>query len=277
MKKIAILAILVILAIFLLLCNVCYADPIAQWKMNDNASDANVADSVGSHTGTFYDEDTPATQTSNHATTGQINGGLDFDGTNDYVTFLDHDDFSPALTPFSITAWISIGGNGANEFLILDKWQLNKYEWQFIISGNALHFHLYDGLNNSQIGRADTADYSAWESAGFIFVVATYDGGTSNSSVKLYLNGEQCDDSDDDNDPNSFVSLVNEDSVLRMANAWTSPNKAIGVIDNVVVYNSELTLAQITTLYNSGNGTEDVTASNPTMPPVLRFIMNIDQ
>lgn len=247
------------LLIVLILAQSCFGGTIAHWKMNDNTSSAVIKDSIDGHDGTFYDENTPKTVTSDHATTGQVNGGLDFDGTNDYATFSDHADFSPVGSPFSIAAWISIGHEGATEFLILDKWETNKYEWQFIISGDALYFHLYDVSASAQIGRVDTADYSAWESAGFIFVVATYDGGASNSSVKLYLNGEQSDDSDSENNPESFVAVENNDAVLRMALASGSPNKAIGVIDNVAVFDTELTQSQITTLYNDSNGTEDLT------------------
>lgn len=246
-----------ILFLVLLLSGNCFGAAIAQWKMNDDTDSNSVVDSVGSHTGVFYDENDPATVTSDHATTGQINGGLDFDGTNDYITVADHDDFSPVGTPFSIAAWISLDADeGAAGFYILNKMNVNKYEWDFKVSGDALIFILLDWRNNSsQIGRKDTADYSLWEGSGFIFVVATYDGGIACSGIKLYLNGEQCDDSDESNNPNDFVEIYNEDEILRIGVDFED-TVSKGVIDNVVVYNTVLTQTQITALYNGGAGTE---------------------
>lgn len=243
---------------------------IAHWRMNDDDATAVVTDSKSTHDGTFYDENTPATITSDHATTGQVNGGLDFDGTNDYITVADADVFSPALTAFSVAAWISLGYNGALEFLIVDKLETGKNEWGFSVTGDELRFIVLDPDNTSQIGRKDTSDYSAWEESGFIFVVATYDGGTANSGIKLYLNGVRGDDGDEDNDAGSFVTLRNNTSVLRIGNASGSPNYAIGVYDNIMIFNTELTQSQVETLYANGAGTEncDLVGSTLTTRPL---------
>lgn len=251
----------IILLIVLLLGRTCYGDAIAQWKMNDNASTADVVDSVGSNTGTFYDENTPATVTTDHDATGQINGGLEFDGTNDYITVSDNSIFSPVGTPFSIVAWVSlVGAESAVEFEILNKNETGKAEWAFFISADALYFNLWDATNGGNIGRKDTADYSAWEDAGFIFVVATYDGSNTSAGVNLYLNGDDCDDADEEN--GSYTALEDTASDLRMGYRDGSPNKASGIMDNIVVFDTELTQAQITTLYNDGNGTEGLSTSS---------------
>jgi hypothetical protein len=259
-----------LILIILLLSQSCFGAAIAQWKMNDNAETADIVDSVGSHTGTFIDENGEAAVTSDHATTGKISGGLEFDGTNDYATFLDHADFSPTLKPFSITAWISLVGQGAAaEFEILNKMENNNFEWDFRISGNNLMFVLLDQLGSQQIGRKDTDDYSNWEDSGFIFVAATYNGGTESGDVKLYLNGEKCDDENEENDAENFVTVTDTDTILRMGYYTGSPNKASGVIDNVIIFNTELSQSEISSLYNNGSGTEN--ASLAKSNPRLRY------
>ncbi len=249
MKKI-----LIWLIVFVL-CSQSQAVCIAQWKCNDNTSDAVVVDSVGSYTGTFYDENTPATITSDHSTTGQINEGLDFDGTNDYITALDSNDFTFVGSPFSVAAWVSLGANGASEFDICSKFQTNQMEWSLYISGDALYFTLWDNVNGGNRGRIDTADYALYEeSGGFLFVVGTYSGTGDLSGLKVYLDGTQVDDSNESN--STYSAMVNTTSSLYMGFRHGNVSKAIGVIDNVMVFDHELTQGQITRLYNDGNGTE---------------------
>jgi hypothetical protein len=245
------------LILILLLSSNCFASAIAQWKMNDNSASSNVADSVSSYTGTFHGTGGTDDYTSAHTTTGQINAGLELDGTNDYIQISDADSFSPVGSAFSIAAWVSlVGAESAVEFEILNKYETGHCEWSFKISGDVLYFNLWDNTNGGNIGRKDTADYSAWEDAGFIFVVATYDGSNTSAGVKLYLNGTQADDADEEN--GSYTALENTDSDLRIGYLDDSPNKASGVIDNVIIFNTELTQSQIDILYNGGEGTEDI-------------------
>ena len=234
---------------------------IAHWKMNDDAADAIVADATGNgHTGTFYDENTPATITSDHSVTGKVNDALDFDGTNDYITAADSDDFTYIGAPFSVAAWINIGVGGAAEFEIISKYQTGQAEWALYLSGDALYFVFWDNTNGGNSGRIDTADYSLYEDSGiWLFVVATYDGTGSGTGIKLYLDGVQCDDSAESN--GSYTAMENTTSSLYMGMRHDSPNKVTGQIDNVMLFDTELTQAQINTLYNSGDGTESISAT----------------
>lgn len=256
------------LLVLLFLAGECFGGAIAQWKMNDDAADAVVADSVGSYTGTFVDENGAAAVTSDHNTVGQINGAFDLDGTNDYITVGDAAAFSPVGTPLSITAWISLGAvDGALDFMIINK-KSTALEWSFNVSGDNLYFTLYDeSANQAKIGRVDSStDYALYEGAGFIFVAGTYDGGSLSSGVKLYLDGSNVDDSNDIN--GTFVSV--DDSNEDLAMGIDGASVAKGVIDNVVIYDTELTQAQITSLYNNGTGTESVGVSVNTLRQRVR-------
>lgn len=231
---------------------------IAQWKMNDDADDAVVTDSIASYTGTYYDENTPATITSDHTVAGQLNGGLELDGTNDYITVADAVAFTPNGSPLSIAAWVSLSANeGALDFMIANKMG-TALEWDFSISGDALGFTIYDEdaapTPQRSLGRQDTTtDYSSWEGSGYIFVVGTYDGGATESGIKLYLSDTQVDDSD--NSSGGFVNCDDTDEDIEIGRYGVS--MAEGEIDNLMIFNTVLTQAQITSLYNDGTGTED--------------------
>lgn len=257
---------ILILFLILFLSGNCFATAIAQWKMNDSASNATVADSVGSYNGTFHGTGGADDYTSAHTATGQINAAFDLDGTNDYISVSDNDVFTPDGTPFSITAWVSLSADeGALDFIIANKMG-TALEWSFAVSGDQLNFTLYDeSASQGSMGRLDTTtNYALYEGSGFIFVAGTYDGGASSSGVKLYLNDQQVDDSDNNNGTFANVDNSNESILLGKY----SISMAKGVIDNVVIYDTVLTPTQIVGLYNNGVGTEDVglssyAASNP--------------
>jgi hypothetical protein len=242
------------LVIVFLLSVQAHAYCVAQWRMNDVEDDPNVHDYARNHTGTFVDENGAAAVTSDHNTTGQIGGGLEFDGTNDYITALDSNEFTFIGTPFSVAAWVSLGANGASEFDIASKFETNQMEWSLYISGDALYFTLWDNVNGGNRGRIDTADYALYEEAGFIFVVGTYSGTGDVANIKVYLDGEQVDDANESN--STYSAMSNTTSSLYMGFRHGSEYKAVGVIDNVMVFDTELTQTQITLLYNDGIGTE---------------------
>ena len=250
----------IVLILLLFFGSTVWADCIAHYKFNDNADSTIVTDSEGSHTGGFYGSDQEDSWTSSHATTGQVNGALDFDGTNNYFDVNDHDDFSPILTPFSIAVWVDLDTHAAGEFTIANKRAANNLEWEYIITSDVMCFHLFDAGESSQIGRKDDySDYGAMESLDFQFFVATYDGGTTNEGINLYWNGDEVDCNDDDNDPDNFVAIPNGTAPVRIG--WDglglSPTKADGKIDNMMFFDTELTQAEITTLWNNGVGTEN--------------------
>jgi len=254
---------ILIVMLILFLSGNCFAAAIAQWKMNEDANDAVVADSVGSYTGTFVDENGAAAVTSDHNTTGHINGAFELDGTNDYITVGDAAAFTPDGTPLSITAWVSLSADeGALDFMIINK-KGTALEWSFNVGGDNLYLTLYDeSAAQAKIGRYDsTTDYALYEGAGFIFVAGTYDGGSLSSGVKLYLDADKVDDSNDIN--GTFVNV--DDSNEDLAMGIDGASVAKGVIDNVVIYDTELTQAQITSLYNNGTGTESVSVSVNTL------------
>ena len=124
----------------------------------------------------------------------QIHPGrcYDFLGTNEYVDCGDHDDFSfgDGLkdSPFSISAWINM--DDATQFIIISKTSIGPKEWAFGTSNNDyLLFSLFHDeigiYTNYIISNATLTEYEGeW-----IQVVATYDGSSLTSGMRIYLNG----------------------------------------------------------------------------------------
>ena len=200
--------------------------------------------------------------------TGQINGALDFGG-DQAMTIDDSSDFSfddSGSNPFSIAAWVFVTNTNSFQY-ILTKWQnTDDREWAFSLGPDEeLRFSLGDETNTAFAGHiADDSIPTGWH-----FVVATYDstgGATAGDGVTLYVDGVEID-STAVND-SSYVQMRDGDTdvviggILLTAGVVTPfyPDK----IDNVILFDVELTQAQILALWNDGNGTETLSAAVPT-------------
>lgn len=191
----------------------------------------------------------------------KINGAFSFNGSTDYVEIADHADFTPTLTPFSISAWVYM--HSADGFYIASKGAYNTDgEWQFRVypypGDDLLYFMLYDeNVADCYIGRYYSVALTEYENQ-WIHLVATYDGGTSCSGIKIYLNGTRIDDVDKKN--GTFVSVQPSGHDVWIGRYETS--YADGLIDDVMFFNEELTVAQIKQIYNARCGIELIGTSS---------------
>ncbi len=220
---------------------------IAHYKMNDNLATDVILDATGNHHGAVKDAGGTATSAF-HSLTGKINLAQDFDGNDDYIEIADHNDFTPALTPFSISVELYNHGN----FEIVSKGTaggLNR-EWRFYTSGFA-NMSLTDNNTGGMIGRIGGTSVLSYRNQ-WAHLVATYNGGVLSSGVKIYLNGVREDDSD--NESGSFVTLINSAAPVHIGRYST--NYGDGLLDNVMFYSKELTSDEVKILHNARSGTE---------------------
>jgi hypothetical protein len=134
----------------------------------------------------------------NDPTFNSANGGaIVFDGSNDYVNLgINSSCYSP--TGFTIDAWVKLTNNGgANPILCIYNSSTisSNNEYVFGTTSGRLYGWVYDSTNTAYRGRYATATSlitnNVWCNLHMI-----YDGGTTNSSVKLYFNGTQFDTTD---------------------------------------------------------------------------------
>ena len=189
---------------------------------------------------------------SSNSVTLLIDYALDFDGTNDSVsangalaTFNNSDNTSSL--PLSVSAWV-YPDNGTKAQLIF-----GLYKNSTFINGpsvwfgdNDNHFGYYDKINTSSIYSSNSYSINNWH-----HVVLTI--GYNRAGV-LYVNGSSA----------LTISAANGEGGLDMfsigvdydSSSGSAGNPAQyfdGKIDEVAVWNDELTSAEVTAIYNSGN------------------------
>ena len=184
----------------------------------------------------------------------------------DIVTFNNSDElanspdatyWSPLSEAFSVGAWVNF--SEATESTILSKWDLywsSNREWSFqTTSADKVTLALWDETNTAQIGRlTPSASQNVWA-----FYVATFDGGTVSSGIKVYKDGSQADNADNESGA-GFVTMRNEPSLMKVGYDHEDPidpskefggSMAGGEIGPFFVQ-KELTAAEVTELYDYG-------------------------
>ncbi len=242
------------------------SDLVAHWKLNDSAQTATVIDADGAtHDGTLADGSN--NYTSDHSVAGKTGSNMtnafDFDGTNDSVKIDDAAvlSFGDASndSAFSISAWINM--DDATSFEIISKLENAKEEWRFFVdSSDKLAGWCIDSSTDNYIGRkyntAITSSEGSW-----IHVVMTYDATETSSGVTLYIDGSATDDLDDNTGAYTAMHATAADVYIGFMHKNTI--YADGKIDNVMLFSKELSAAEVTALYNSGNGIEELNTVYP--------------
>ena len=231
------------------------SDRVAQWKLNDDAGTTAVDDDVAS-----VPHDGVASANTNTLTaTGQIGKCFDFGGSA-FVTVTDHAALSfgngTVDSPFSIAAWAFVTVTG-NVQTILSKKDTDGKEWDFNLTSEKLRFILTDqSVTKSVIRESDDTLTPGWH-----FVVGTYpgqstEGATAANLIKLYVDGSLVNSTATNNASYDAMESLTQNVLISARNPTSPTNFFADKIDNVVLFDIELTLANIQALYNSGDGTE---------------------
>ena len=235
------------------------SDRVAQWKLDDTDADTVVDDDVGTHAGAL----TPS-KCSAVTATGKTNMTpcFDFGGSeavevtdNDLLSFGDGTDDSA----FSIAAWIYVQ-DGSSHQTIAAKADLNgtnDVEWTFYIdSSEKLHFGIYDksSFGSHNIRSIDTIP------AGWHFVVATYGGRggeNAHTDMEIYIDGDRVSPRGISG-PGTYTAMENTTTKTTIGAMYEMGSLTYfyeSLIDNVVVYDIELTQNGVNALWNNGVGT----------------------
>lgn len=267
------------------------ANCISQWKLNEDAADATVVDAMGTSNGTA------STNTEDIAIEGKLNGAFNFWYQPEncrYVTVSDADDYtfidgSNNDEPFSVAAWVSVDDIHDGSSDIIAKW-MHRYsdgnrEWRLAVAGT------YSGgwqvkfafeLHDMSVNDSSTAD-TGWlpiSRTNWWFVVATYDGRgspTASQGQTIYVNA--VDQTSVQTTDAGYEDMENHGADVIIAGADNTGKEYPGKIDNVMIFDKELSQAEINALYASGSGTEELaggTAYATTDDPLedgFRFII----
>tara|TARA_R110000782_G_scaffold22774_1_gene60048 strand:- start:10 stop:1506 length:1497 start_codon:yes stop_codon:yes gene_type:complete len=190
------------------------------------------------------------------------NKSFTYDGSLDYVNLGDNNNLSfgdgSTDSPFSISAWIKM--TDTSGFRILNKYVGSVLEYSFG-TGGAGNLQLY--LFNSTSGFINRARVqgSILNTGQWYHVVATYSGvgGTNaQNGIKIYVDGVRVDDTTISS--GTYVAMGNTTSDAHIGRLNTSYTD--GTINDTSLFNTELTQAQVTEIYNGGIA-NDISSLNP--------------
>lgn len=173
---------------------------------------------------------------------------VDFPGSNEYMAIADADIFSLGNgsgtdNAFSISAWFN--ADSISTFIIAAKDKSGAREWEFRTISSQLHFYAF-GTGGGYIGRNSSTTLSAGQ---WYHAVATYDASKANSGIKLYINGSQVDNGNYSG--GTYTSAANHTNQVWVGRSEIS-GIADGKIDEVAIFNSELSSSDVAAIYNSG-------------------------
>lgn len=209
-----------------------------------------------------------ATDRSIYAATPTLNNGavvtagnrwVTLDGVNDNVSYPDHDSFSATSgggvdRALSVSCWVKLSST-------TDAWRTaiskltttgNQFEWQLLASSNSTFkgagLALYNNNGSAVIGRfqyAKTITSGAW-----FHLCATYSGGETPGSIKVYISGVKVDNTTDTS--GTYTGTTNGTSPLSIGIHTSTSNPLGGSVDDVRIYSRELSPEEVSALYSSG-------------------------
>lgn len=169
------------------------------------------------------------------------------DGVDDYVDMGDVLDFE-RTSAFSISCWFKRTRSSVSEFLIAKQESSGNARGYTILipsDDNKITFVLRN--NTASSGRIIADSSSAITDTNWHHVVVTYDGSSATSGITIYLDG-----SDNTGAVTGTLSATTLNSIAFQIGARNGGNEFSGHIDEVSVFNTELTSSNVTSIYNSG-------------------------
>ncbi len=206
--------------------------PFAHWKL-DEVSGTTAVDSVGGHDGTLTNGPVWVT--------GQIDGALRFDGSNDYIN-VPHDDTLSLTETMTFVAWVNVPLFGPSYKVIINKdaGGADSNFW-FGTWRQELEFGFYSG----------GAFYSVYttglslQTGIWYQLAASFDN--ASDQVRLYVNGTEVHTGTLTQSP----SAVSADVVI----GWSPDGEYWrGLLDDVRIYDSVFPASEIADLYTAGGG-----------------------
>lgn len=235
------------------------ANPVVQYKMNDNAASSVVVDAMGTIDGASR-TDGGEINTDTIDTAGKINGALQFNGSTQYVSIPDNAVFDITDT-LTVCVWAKNDATNIGQQAMVGKDDAGtgKREWSILLDADQKLFVVISDDGTAQsVPIADNdvvtetgTEIDEWHLYGF-----TIDTSGGAATPLLYLDGISIARTE----AGAATTTINNDDVPVTIGGVLSNGLIIdlwdGAIDNVLIFDRVLTSDEITTLWNNGNGTE---------------------
>ncbi|MDD5265412.1 MAG: discoidin domain-containing protein, partial [Candidatus Bipolaricaulis sp.] len=246
-------------------------DCVSQWKLNET-SGTTVTDSQGTQNGVA------TTDTSNLMAAGAtVYTGTSFDLDNQYyVNVADNASHtfgnSTVDSAFSLAAWVYVPQYPADTIISKrdDTSGALKREYILYASLSDIYFTISDNSTGGYRRVRTNSTYFSWPpSWGWHFIVATYDGtgGTNaQNGMEIYIDG--VNETNARESSGTYVAMENTAAPVLIGAHEDTSGVITGLwnkrIDNVMIFNKELSAGEVLALYNGGEGTESLTIGDTT-------------
>ena len=185
---------------------------------------------------------------------------VDFDGTDDYMdcggaSAFSFTDGAGNDSPFSISAWVKFDDTN-RERLVSKDTSTSSREFLFgTNNSNKVNMLLGTATTNLDIQNNTTLNTTDW-----FHVVSTYDGSGSASGLKVYVNADAS--SLTDSSLGSYAGMPSTSGNLEIGRFANGHSFFNGLVDEVAIFNYELTSSQVSDIYNSGSPA-DISSLSP--------------
>lgn len=167
-----------------------------------------------------------------------------FNGVDESINLGDMADLE-RTAPFSVSCWIKTSSSGVHTILSRMETAVSK-GWLFFIQSGELKMSLRNTTNTNEI-RVNTT--STFHNNNWHHVVITYDGSSAASGVTIYA--DDTSQSLTTTHDNLTASILNS-GACSIGSRNNTDLYFNGFIDEPVIYDKELSAAEVTSIYNAG-------------------------
>ncbi|KKM80815.1 hypothetical protein LCGC14_1336100, partial [marine sediment metagenome] len=233
---------------------------VAHWKCDDNAGTTVVIDADGATYNGVASANTNTITTTDAEDTA--NEAFDLGGT-DYITVTNNPAFSfgdgSDDSAFSVTAWVYFLTHTATQTIIAKSDPSDNAEWVLDVTlvgaGHNVRFALYDEAAGTPPAEAIETD-EGLTSGNWYFIVATYDGrGGSNAADGMNIYIDRAKYSVTKSHVAGYVAMEPLAADVTIGAHNISGFKWQGKIDNVAIFNKELSAVEIASLTGNDSTT----------------------
>lgn len=208
---------------------------IGYWTL-DEVSGSSFVDNMNGYNGTWTDGDN--NDITEEVIDGQINGGITFDGIDDAL-IIGSDVALDNLPIISSCAWLYRSTLTSALATILNKSTNGTNGWNMYISANG-RLGFYTPLGGYKESATNQIAIDTW-----VHVCTTWDGSAGDAGITLYRNGQPLASGG-----TGFVA-PSDDSPFDLQ-IGDFNNAYSGRIDDVRLYNHELSAAEVNAIYRAG-------------------------
>jgi hypothetical protein len=227
-------------------------DLVGWWRMGDGDVYPTLMDhSISGNNGTMTNMESADIQAD--VPTGRFS--VEFGGTNEYVTMGDVLGFE-RTDSFSVSFWFKTTDTGWKSLIGKSEGASNYRGWGVILSGisaGSVRFQLTSVAGSSHLSVRTTGVYNDGE---WHHGLVTYDGSSSASGVTWYIDGETVAMTTVDDTLSTTIATTHD--LLLAANDDGAIDHYTGNLDEVAVYDVELTSSDVVEIYNAGNPAIDL-------------------